>query len=93
MSIITKTSNKPFEKCALDIVGSFSITTLGNKLLIFQDDLTKFSYSAKQSYSNQEATMGIKELITKIICEYGIPETVLADQGTNFLSEVFKNVY
>jgi len=34
----------------------------------------------------------IKEFITKIICEHGTPEAVLADQGTNFLSEVFKNV-
>jgi len=33
-----------------------------------------------------------REFITKIICEHDILETVLMDQGTNFLSEVFKNV-
>jgi len=33
-----------------------------------------------------------KEFVTKIICEHGIPEIVLTDQGTNFLSEIFKNV-
>jgi len=33
-----------------------------------------------------------KEFITKIMCEHGTPEAVLTDQGTNFLSEVFKNV-
>jgi len=36
--------------------------------------------------------MVAKEFITKIIYEYGIPETVLTDQGTNFLSEIFKSV-
>jgi len=89
--IITETSCKPFEKCALDIVGPLTVTTLGNKyLLTFQDDLTKFSKAIP--LPNQEATTVAKEFITKIICEHGIPETVLTDQGTNFLSEIFKNV-
>jgi len=88
--VITKTSNK-FEKCALDIVGLLSITTSENKyLLTFQDDLTKFSKAIP--IPNQEATTVAREFVTKIICEHCIPETVLTDQGTNFLSEVFKNV-
>jgi len=38
--IITETSSKLFEKCALDIIGPLSVTTLGNKYLFtFQDDL------------------------------------------------------
>ncbi|KAL6421450.1 hypothetical protein ACFW04_013905 [Cataglyphis niger] len=42
--IITDTPTKQFEKCALDIVGSLTVTTNGNKyLLTFQDNLTKFS--------------------------------------------------
>src|SRR5436190_9412409 len=42
--IITDTPTKPFEICALDIVGPLTITTNGNKyLLTFQDNLTKFS--------------------------------------------------
>jgi len=89
--ILTETSSKPFEKCALDIVGPLNITTSGNKyLLTFQNDLTKFSKAIP--IPNQEATTVAREFVTKIICEHGIPETVLTDQGTNFLSEVFKNV-
>ncbi|KAL6420403.1 hypothetical protein ACFW04_014530 [Cataglyphis niger] len=42
--IITDTPTKPFEKCALDVVEPLTVTTNGNKyLLIFQDNLTKFS--------------------------------------------------
>jgi len=89
--IITDTSSKSFEKCLLDIVGPLSVTTLGNKyLLTFQDDLTKFNKVIL--FRNQEATTIAKKFITKIICEHGIPETALTDQGTNFLSEIFKNV-
>jgi len=51
-------------------------------LPIFQDDLTKFSKAI--SLSNQEATTVAKEFVTKMICEHGIPETVLTDQSTNF---------
>jgi len=44
MPLITETSKKPFEKCALNIVEPLSVTMLGNKyLLTFQDDPTKFS--------------------------------------------------
>jgi len=89
--VITETLNKPFEKCALDIVGPLSITTSGNNyLLTFQDNLTKFSKAIL--IPNQEATTVAREFVTKIICEHDIPETILTGQGTNFLSEVFKNV-
>jgi len=76
--IITETSSKPFEKCALDIVGSLNITASGNKyLLTFQDDLTKFNKAIP--ILNQEATTVAKEFVTKIICEHSIPETVLTN--------------
>jgi len=89
--VITETPDKPFEKCALDIVEPLNITTSKNKyLLTFQDDLTKFRKAI--SIPNQEATTVAREFVTKIICEHGIPETVLTDQGTNFLSEILKNV-
>jgi len=73
------------------VVGLLSVITLGNKyLLTFQDNLTKFNKAIP--LPNQKATTVAKEFITKIICEHGIPKTVLTDQGTNFLSEIFKNV-
>ncbi|KAM0727554.1 Retrovirus-related Pol polyprotein from transposon 17.6 [Formica fusca] len=88
--IITNTPTKPFEKCALDIVGPLTITTNGNKyLLTFQDNLTKFSKAIP--IPNQEANTVSKEFVTKIVLEHGIPEKILTDQGTNFLSEIFKN--
>jgi len=41
---IMDTPTRPFEKCALNIVGPLTVTTNGNKyILTFQDNLTKFS--------------------------------------------------
>ncbi|KAL6420796.1 hypothetical protein ACFW04_013771 [Cataglyphis niger] len=88
--IITDTPTKPFEKSALDIVGPLTVTTNGNKyLLTFQDNLTKFSKAIP--IPNQKANTVSKEFITKTVLEYGIPDKILTDQGTNFLSEIFKN--
>jgi len=88
--VITDTPTRSFEKCALDILGPLTVTTNGNRyLLTFQDSLTKFSKAIP--IPNQEANTISKEFVTKIILEDGIPEKVLTDQGTNFLSEIFKN--
>ncbi|XP_011859870.1 PREDICTED: uncharacterized protein LOC105557283 [Vollenhovia emeryi] len=88
--VITDTPTRPFEKCALDIVGPLTITATGNKYaLTFQDNLTKFSKAIP--LENQEANTVAKAFVTKIILEHGIPEKVLTDQGTNFTSEIFKN--
>jgi len=74
----------------LDIVGPLTITTNGNKyLLTFQDSLTKFNKAIP--IPNQEANTISKGFVIKIILEQGIPEKILTDQGTNFMSEMFKN--
>jgi len=87
---ITDTPTRPFEKCALDIVGPLTVTTNGNKyVLTFQDSLTKFSKAIP--LANQEAATVAKKFATQIVLEYGMPEKILTDQGTNFTSEMFKN--
>jgi len=88
--VITDTPSTSFEKCALDILDSLTVTTNGNRyLLTFQDNLTKFSKAIP--IPNQEANTISKEFVTKIVLEHGIPNKILTDQGTNFLSEIFKN--
>jgi len=72
------------------MLGPLTVTTNGNKyLLTFQDSLTKFSKAIP--IPNQEANTVSKAFVTKIVLEHGIPEKILTDQGTNFLSEIFKN--
>lgn len=87
---ITTTASKPFEKCFLDIVGPLPVTESENKyILTFQDDLTKFNINIPMK--NQEATTVASHFVSNIICSYGVPEILVTDQGSNFLSEIFKN--
>lgn len=89
--VITDTSDLPFEKCALDIVGPLTATSKGSKyLLTFQDNLMKFSKAIL--IPNQEATTIAKEFVEKTVLKYGILTKILTDQRTNFLSSIFKNV-
>lgn len=89
--VITSTSSQPFEKIYLDIVGPLTCSQSGNKyILTAQDDLTK--YSIAMTIPDQEAKTIAKQLVNNIICKYGIPDFVLTDQGTNFLSKLFKEL-
>jgi transposase InsO family protein len=87
---ITTTARKPFERCALDIVGPATVTNKGNwYILTFQDDLTKFVVA--EPIPTQEAETVARVFVRNIVLKFGLPELVLTDQGSNFLSELFEN--
>lgn len=88
---ITTTSKVPFEKVSLDIVGPIPVSESGNNyILTFQDDLTKFILAIP--IENQEAATIAEIFVRRIICIFGLPRYILTDQGTNFLSEMFKKM-
>jgi transposase InsO family protein len=87
---ITTTARKPFERCALDIVGPTTETNAGNRyILTFQDDLTKFVIA--EPIPTQDAETVAREFVRNIVLKFGTPEVILTDQGSNFLSELFQN--
>ena len=88
---ITTTSNRAFERIALDIVGPLPLSENGNRfILTLQDDLTKFS----QAYPipNHEAETIAKVFVTQFICKFGIPDSILTDQGSDFKSKLLKTI-
>jgi len=86
--IITTTSSRPFEKVFLDIVGPLITTLSGNiYILTMQDDLTKYSLGIP--LPNHQANTVAEALVIHFICVHGIPEIILTDQGTEFLSKTF----
>jgi transposase InsO family protein len=88
---ITTTASRPFERCALDIVGPTDVTNKGNKyILTFQDDLTKFVVAIP--IPTQDAETVARKFVQNVVLKYGIPEVILTDQGANFLSELFASV-
>lgn len=87
---ITSTSDKPFDKIFIDVVGPLPLTENGNRFIITaQDDLTKFSFA--QSVHNHES-LTIAKTLTKLFMYFGIPRTILTDQGTDFTSNLIKNL-
>lgn len=55
-----------------------------------QDDLTKFCIA--KPMVNHEANSVAHHFVTSFVCIHGIPESILLDQGTEFLSQIFSEV-
>lgn len=88
---ITTTAKRPFERVALDIVGPLPESLEGYQyLLTFQDDLSKFVGAVP--IKNQDADTVARAFVKHVVLRFGIPESVLTDQGSNFLSDLFKRV-
>lgn len=88
---ITTTAKRPFERIALDIVGPLPLSEHNNRyILTFQDDLSKFLIAIP--IPNQEAHTVAEYYVRKIICLFGTPTSLLTDQGSNFLGELFERV-
>ena len=88
---ITSTSERPFQRVAIDIVGPLPTTEDGNThLLTLQDDLTKFS--GAYAIPNTNTTTIAKTLVLKFLSIFGFPEKILSDQGPQFTSELFNEV-
>lgn len=86
--VITTTAKKPFEKVFLDVVGPLDTSQKGNRfILTMQDDLTKFSLAVP--LPDHTANTIAKTFIEHLVCLHGIPQAVMTDQGTDFLSKIF----
>jgi transposase InsO family protein len=71
-------------------VGPLTEKQEGNKyILTFQDELSKFLVAIP--IPKQDTETVAKEFIKHVILKVGTPIKLLTDQGSNFLSEVFRN--
>lgn len=87
---VTSTASQPWERLAFDIVGPLPLSLQGNRyLLTAQDELTKYLFAIP--IPDQTAETVARAMTNQILLVFGSPESILTDQGTNFLSEVFKN--
>lgn len=84
---ITTTSDQPFERIALDIVGPLPLTENGNRyILTMQDDLSQFLYATAIPYHNAEI---VAQEFVRFISLYATPNSTLTDQGSEFMSKIF----
>jgi hypothetical protein len=91
MPLQITTPDVVWEKCSLDIVGPLTTTLDGNRyLLTFQDELSKFTLAVP--IQQQDAETVAKAFVEEVVLKFGIPQVILTDQGSNFLSELFANM-
>jgi len=90
--LITDTAAQPFDKVYLDIVGPLPLSNTGYKyILTYQDDLTKIfdCFPLKNCEAETVADCFYKNIILKY---FVIPKKLITDQGTNFISNLFKRL-
>jgi hypothetical protein len=87
---LTTTAEHPFDKCYLEIVGPLHVTHCNNKyILTFQDNLSK--YVVAVPIGKQDAETVARAFVSNIVLKCGTSTILQTDQGTNFITEVFRN--
>jgi hypothetical protein len=88
---VTDTKDIPWEKVYLDIVGPLPMTETDMKyVLTCQDNLSKYFIAIP--LKNQTADEVANAFVKNIIPNYGISTEIVTDQGSNFMSDVFKRI-
>ena len=83
--------SKPFQRIAMDLVGPLPRTQRGNRYILTVCDYAT-RYPEAIPLSSTEAPRIAKELVG-IFARMGIPEEILTDQGTNFMSTMLGEIY
>jgi len=81
----------PFSTIGMDITGPFPTSKRGNHyLLVFVDYATRFVEAT--AIPTQSAEDCAKAIIETIILRYGPPQHLISDRGTQFTSDLVKNI-
>ena len=81
----------PLERIGMDIMGPLPMTCVGNKyILTIVDYFTKWIMAIP--IENQEAVTIASKFVEKFVSVFGVPRQIHSDQGSNFESQVFKEM-
>jgi hypothetical protein len=87
---VTDTQVRPWDKIYVDIVGPFSMSERRHKyLLTCQDNLSKYIIAIPTEDISAETIA--HKFVYDAILKYGIPDQILTDKGTQFMSNLFQN--
>lgn len=88
---ITDTPNRPFDKIAMDIVGPYPESKKGNVyVLSIQDLLSKFMVLVP--LPNQTTETVADAFVKRYLSYFASPKTLLTDLGSNFKSNLFRQI-
>ena len=81
-----------WQTMAMDIVGPVTQSTDGFiYILVMSEYLTRYTVTAPMADMTAETVA--KTFIKNIVLQHGVPEKVLTDQGSNFLSQLMDELY
>ena len=80
----------PFQRVATDIVGPLPKTPSGNRyILVVVDYATRYPEAVAMKSTDAET---VAQELVKIFARLGIPDELLTDQGSNFVSELLNQL-
>ena len=81
----------PMDRLSVDILGPFPLTKTGSRyILVAQDNFTKFVEA--YAIPDQTAETVANKLVMEFFSRYGLVLDLHSDQGSNFLSELFRHM-
>ncbi|RCN44980.1 integrase core domain protein [Ancylostoma caninum] len=84
-------ANKPWQRIHSVVIGPLPLTLDGNKyILVFIDSFSK--YIVAEPLPDQKANTTAQTFITRFVSRFGLPETIVTDQGTNYMSDTFRSL-
>ena len=84
-------ATRVFETLHIDIVGPFEPTESGNRyILTMCDRLSRYIEMAP--IHSMKASVVARAILNTWIANFGIPQNILSDQGTNFESAIFQQL-
>jgi hypothetical protein len=86
----TDTQFHPWDKIYLDIVGPLSVTEGYKYILTCQDNLSNYLVATPMITQTAEVTL---KFMRYIVLLYGIPDSLVTDQGTQFMGDIFKRLW
>ena len=82
---------EPMDIVAMDIVGKLPLTENGNQyLLVFSDYLSRWTEAFP--IPDQRSGTIAKVFVEEIVYRYGVPGTLLTDNGSNFVGILFQQI-
>jgi Integrase zinc binding domain/Integrase core domain len=76
-----------FEKWGMDIIGPLNETEQGNKYIFTATEYLS-KWAVAHPMTDIKASTVAKVFFDYVICDYGVPKTIITDQGTSFANEL-----
>ncbi|UYV66976.1 hypothetical protein LAZ67_4003508, partial [Cordylochernes scorpioides] len=81
----------PFQKIGMDLLGRFPVTNQGNKwIIVCTEYMTRFATT--KAIPDAGAMEIAKFIVEEIILRHGAPQQIITDRGTNFMSQIIKQI-